>query len=325
MKPRLLFVHGVGGPRNPAAELDLWLRALAEGGRHAGHARRFLDLTRGWAADARFVYYGHLFGRPQEQGQDSGPPDDPENCDEAEAELVRDLFREALAAWLAESTDEQEAAPLRHAQAQLDPEGGAQGAGAVVRQVLDCANTLLSAPGLRTVGTWTSAGLMVGQLRQVTRYLRRAERDRAGTTLDTRVRRCLDQELDPGVPTIVLAHSLGTVVALEALHTHDVEVPLFVTLGSPLGMRAVVGRRVRPQPLRVPEAVGRWLNFWDKDDFIAVRPRLEKTLLPNRQGVLPCSRPVASAGAWVHPAVKYLAQPGVAGPVIEAIERATAP
>ncbi|GGM94174.1 alpha/beta hydrolase [Streptomyces fuscichromogenes] len=325
MKPRLLFVHGVGGPRSPAAELDTWLRALADGGRRAGHARRFLDLTQGWAADARFVYYGHLFGRPQEQGGEPGDPDDPENADATEAELVRELFQEAVAAWLAGSADEQETGPLRHALAQLAPEGGAQGAGAVVRQVLDCANTLLSAPGLRTVGTWASAGLMVGQLRQVIRYLRRAERDDGGSTLDTRVRRCLHQELDSRVPTIVLAHSLGTVVALEALHTHDGEVPLFVTLGSPIGMRAAVGRRIRPQPLRVPEPVGRWLNFWDRDDLIAVRPQLEKSLLPNRRGVLPRSARVDSDGVWVHPAVKYLAQPGVAGPVIEAIERATTP
>ena len=33
MKPRLVFVHGIGGPLDAVAELDVWLRALADGAR----------------------------------------------------------------------------------------------------------------------------------------------------------------------------------------------------------------------------------------------------------------------------------------------------
>ncbi|MFF0061167.1 hypothetical protein ACFYRC_06395 [Streptomyces sp. NPDC005279] len=78
MKPRLVFVHGIGGPRDAAAELDAWLRALADGARSAGHSRRVLDLVQGWAADARFPYYGDLFRSSGAQGARGGPESDEE-------------------------------------------------------------------------------------------------------------------------------------------------------------------------------------------------------------------------------------------------------
>jgi hypothetical protein len=81
---------------------------------------------------------------------------------------------------------------------------------------------------------------------------------------------------------------------------------------------------MRPQPLRVPDGVGSWLNFWDRDDFVTGQPRLERCLAANVSAVLPESRRIDSDGVWVHPAAKYLAQPGVAGPVIEALEAVAA-
>ncbi|WP_405885013.1 alpha/beta hydrolase [Streptomyces sp. NBC_01136] len=315
MKPRLVFVHGIGGPRDPVAELDAWLRALAEGARAAGHSDRVLGLVRGWAADARFAYYGDLFGATtQAQGAAAGVRD--------EGDLVGELLLEALDERLAEPATDEEARLLRRARAQLAPEGTPQGPGAAARQLLTAANTLLSLPGLRTFGGWASAGLMVGQLRQVTRYLRRGEGDEEGLTLDVRIRRRVERHLDPSGPTLVVAHSLGTVVALETLHAHRGRVPLLVTLGSPIGMSTAVRPRIRPQPLRVPGPVERWLNFWDRDDFVAAQSRLERVVGPNDRSVLPVTRRVDSDGLMVHPAAKYLAQPAVAGPVIEAIETA---
>ncbi|GGN48150.1 hypothetical protein GCM10011579_000530 [Streptomyces albiflavescens] len=316
MKPRLVFVHGIGGPRDPVTELDAWLRALAAGARASGHSRRVLDLIQGWAADTRFAYYGDLFGTAQGQGAEP---------EEDEDDLVGELLLEAVEERLAGPTTDDEARVLRRAHAQLTPEGEPQGAGSVARHVLTAANTLLSLPGLRTFGGWASAGLMVGQLRQVARYLRRGEPDEEGLTLDARIRRRVEGTLDPSGPTIVVAHSLGTVVSLETLHAHRARVPLLVTLGSPMGMSAAVRPRMRPQPLQVPDSVERWLNFWDRDDFIAVRPLLEKVVRPGRHSVPPRTGRVDSDGVWVHPAAKYLAKGDVAGPVVEAIETATQP
>jgi pimeloyl-ACP methyl ester carboxylesterase len=88
-------------------------------------------------------------------------------------------------------------------------------------------------------------------------------------------------------PTLVVAHSLGSVVAFETLHEHVCSVPLWVTLGSPLAMRAVVWPKVRPRPPTTPDTVVRWLNFWNRDDVIAARPILESDVLASAVGVLP--------------------------------------
>jgi len=66
---------------------------------------------------------------------------------------------------------------------------------------------------------------MVGQLAQVARYLARSELDGAGTTLDERIRaRVAESFADE--PTVVVAHSLGTVIALELLHQYGSKVDL---------------------------------------------------------------------------------------------------
>ncbi|MEU8764245.1 alpha/beta hydrolase [Streptomyces sp. NPDC048659] len=338
MKPRLVFVHGIGGPRDAAADLEEWLRAAASGARAAGHAERASGLTGGWAADARFAYYGDLFRTPGSQGAGAAGPDR-----DADDELLAELLLDAVDARLAEPAAPLSAAEtraLRHARTQLAPPPGAQGAGAPARRAVNAVTTLLAVPGLRALGGWLGARTTAGMLGQVARYLNRAEPDPTGATLDRRVRARVAACLDPDGPNVVVAHSLGTVVALETLHElaygndgagagdrdrdgagtgGGPRVPLFVTLGSPLGIRTAVQPRVRPRPLATPGSVGRWLNFWDRDDLVAARPHLETFVRPNADTVRPVSHRVDSDGAWVHPAAKYLAQPAVAGPLVEAL------
>jgi hypothetical protein len=74
---------------------------------------------------------------------------------------------------------------------------------------------------------------------------------------------------------VVIAHSLGTVVAYEALHAHpDLRVDLLVTLGSPLALPGAVFDRLHPRPCsgigRRPENVRRWVNISDYGDPIAI-------------------------------------------------------
>ncbi|MER8041238.1 alpha/beta hydrolase [Streptomyces sp. NPDC094032] len=326
MKPRLVFVHGIGGPRDAAADLDEWLRAVAAGARAAGHSARVSGLTGGWAADARFAYYGDLFRSAGSQGSGGAPADDQDDA------VLAELLLEAVDERLADSGAPLSAAEtraLRHARTQLAPPPGAQGAGAPARRVVNAVTTLLAVPGVRALGGWLSARTTAGMLGQVARYLNRAEPDTTGATLDRRIRARVAACLDPEGPNVVVAHSLGTVVALETLHEHGTrpdapntprpDVPLLVTLGSPLGIRTAVQPRVRPHPLATPASVGRWLNFWDRDDLVAARPHLESFVRPNAAAVVPASRRVDSDGAWVHPAAKYLAQPAVAGPLVEAL------
>ncbi|RAY13810.1 hypothetical protein DPM19_19350 [Actinomadura craniellae] len=78
----------------------------------------------------------------------------------------------------------------------------------------------------------------------------------------------------PG-PVTVLAHSLGSVVAYEALWAHpELRVGHLVTLGSPLGMPGAVFERLVPAPRAGrgarPPGVTRWTNLADVGDLVAI-------------------------------------------------------
>jgi len=72
-------------------------------------------------------------------------------------------------------------------------------------------------------------------------------------------------------PTVIVAHSLGSVVAYSLLttDTRKLHVPLLVTVGSPLGVRAI---RDLYRPIRSPDPVGEWFNAYDPRDVVALYP-----------------------------------------------------
>jgi len=74
-------------------------------------------------------------------------------------------------------------------------------------------------------------------------------------------------------PRILIAHSLGSVIAYEALHAHpDCQVEVFLTLGSPLAMPDVVYDRLAEHagPRGRPPGIRRWINIADHGDIIAI-------------------------------------------------------
>lgn len=321
MAPRLVFVHGIGPPRDAESERSAWAAALANGMRAAGHSALAARLTAADGGLCSFAYYADLYAPPEAQGAADS------RVEEEASEVLADLLVEltdALASVHAVSEGPHDRdwlhreRVLAHARAEAGTSGQAQGSLAVLRRALNVATTLMALKPWSGVTRRLTPRLMVSGLAQVSRYLARGERDASGLTLDSRVRDRLHEALG-GAPAVVVAHSLGTVVAWEALHEHRAATPLLVTLGSPLSMRTVVRPRLLPQPPRTPERVERWLNFWDRDDIIAVRPVLERDVLPNSSGVVPHSSRIDSDGVWVHSAEKYLAQPAVAGPVAEAL------
>jgi len=94
-----------------------------------------------------------------------------------------------------------------------------------------------------------------------------------------RVRQAVADTIRRNRPRVVVAHSLGSVVAYETFWAHpDLEADLLVTLGSPLGMRGVVFERLLPAPINGrgerPKGVRRWVNIADKDDIAAIPPSL---------------------------------------------------
>jgi hypothetical protein len=82
--------------------------------------------------------------------------------------------------------------------------------------------------------------------------------------------------IEDSEPTVVVSHSLGTVVAYNILRRAGMErhwnIPLFVTLGSPLGVTKI---RQSIAPIAYPECVGTWFNAFDERDVVSLYP-LEK-------------------------------------------------
>lgn len=309
MTARLVFVHGIGGPRQADVDRERWLSALITGARKAGHEDAARKLRAGTLAEVEFAYYGDLFDKPGAQGVG-----DLELTDN-EAALLIEMLAEIVESRREFAADEHDAALLDRVLAQLEPEGDPQGLPSLLGRAINAASTLLDAGPWRTAGQWTAGKFLVRELAQVARYLERED-----TALDLLIRDSVAGAFGTG-PTVILAHSLGSVVSFEALHIVTGPVPLFVTMGSPLATRAIVWPHIQPRPPVTPAVVERWLNFWDRDDVIVSRRRLEKDIGPNSWGVQPVSARIDSDGAWVHTATKYLAKGDVAGPVMETLVR----
>ncbi|WP_405876731.1 hypothetical protein [Streptomyces sp. NBC_00005] len=119
-------------------------------------------------------------------------------------------------------------------------------------------------------------------LRQLLRHLIPDANGYFFTSARDRIRDRLRTVLDAvNGPVAVVSHSLGTVVAYEVLSEADFahkEVPLFVTLGSPLGYTEI--QDVITRPLRIPAPVRLWTNFADPLDVVT----LDTTLADDFRG-----------------------------------------
>lgn len=88
-----------------------------------------------------------------------------------------------------------------------------------------------------------------------------------------------------GTPAVVIAHSLGTIVTydvLSELGSDAPEIPLLLTLGSPLGLPNVLERLVggMPPPPGITPTVQRWENIADPFDPVALVQRLSPLFDP---------------------------------------------
>jgi hypothetical protein len=253
----IVAVHGVGHFLSavPPEEIvtarsAVWAKDLAAG---LGTTAEHLPVT--------YSYYAHHLhrSRPVAQGAD--------DLDDLDA-LVREHpdLAEGITHW-AESLDDS-------LDLKLPPPATAQGRLAVpLRQLVARISESLSLDGRLT------HAFIATFFRDVTRYLgdengstRAAAREEvAGTIASTGAR-------------VVIAHSLGSVVAYEALHAHpELEVDLLLTLGSPLALRHGVFDRLSPAPVdgtgQRPPGVRRWVNLSDHGDIVAI-PRPFKQRFP---------------------------------------------
>jgi len=82
--------------------------------------------------------------------------------------------------------------------------------------------------------------------------------------------------ITPGVETVVVGHSLGTVISYNILrqqgHARGWKIPLYMTLGSPLAVTEIRKSLKKLSTTRCPECVSKWFNAMDERDVVALYP-----------------------------------------------------
>ncbi|MFI0960635.1 hypothetical protein ACH4S8_04315 [Streptomyces sp. NPDC021080] len=273
---RVVGVHGVG--KQTLGEETLrrqWLPALNDGLTHAGSADRLAT------ADMEVGFYGDLF-RPEGEFLAVGDPP------YTSADVAEGLERDLLLAWW-------------QAAAESDPGVVSPGADTLVSTPQSAQAALRALSGSRFFAG-VALRAMVFDLKQVSRYL---------TDPGLRARalgRVADRIGDD--TRVVIAHSLGSVVAYETLCARPGHrVRALVTIGSPLGIENLILPRLQPAPLVLggrPQGVWPggdglvWTNLADAGDVVA----LVKDLRPAFGDRVRCA--VIHNGARAHEATAYL-------------------
>jgi hypothetical protein len=260
----IVLVHGIAQEQYSADQLESeWLPALAGGVRNAGYPeiadRIWRDQAGRGAIEARMAFYGHLFLRPGEQGIGAVALS-PEQS--AIAEGLAEAWLERAAS-RASRQAERQTAEAELAFIRPQPGREPQGLGAAAR------SGIRSAARLRwfaVVGMAFAERFVSRALAQVTRYL-------TDDAVRAAAQKALLDLIGPDTE-VVISHSLGTVVAYEAVHRLERPLPLFITVGSPLGLDTIIYPRLHPQPPTFPPQVRHWVNVADTDDFIAAEPDL---------------------------------------------------
>ncbi|WP_017585012.1 hypothetical protein [Nocardiopsis ganjiahuensis] len=264
---RIVCVHGIAQQVKGAHTLLAdWYPALADG---AALAEVEIDRD-----DVAMAFYGDLF-RPKGHRMIGLPEYDSSDVAEGlEQDLLRALWEEAARSEPAVPGPND---PVRF------------GAPTWVQRAL---RSLSQHPYMAGVAD----RVMVADLKQVRAYLTEPE---VRETARGRV-----QELVGPDTRLVVAHSLGSVVAYEALCARfgDFQVDL-LTLGSPLGISGLIFDRLVPAPEQGqgvrPAAVREWTNVADRRDVVALVKELEPLFGRVRD------RPVHN-GAKAHDASPYL-------------------
>lgn len=301
---KVVLVHGIAQSRKSADTLENdWVPDLAGGVRNAGHhqiADRLVHFRQPGGISVRMAFYGDLFRQPGAQGDAPGPAN--QDATEIEEQLAAAWIK-AAAERAADSNDRRLA---QQTMDQLANQVGAQGAGALKRRLVE---RLARISWFAPTGFALAQSFVRRDLREVSLYLTNP------TIRLAAQQRVLDQ-IDH-TTQLVIAHSLGTVVAFEALHRTNHPVAL-ITFGSPLALRTIIYERLQPQPPTVPPTVTRWSDFADRDDLIAVHTNLRPDFPGTTANVSPTQ--TVNNGAKAHDASPYLTEVHLGQTVAETLQ-----
>ncbi|MGH3188761.1 MAG: hypothetical protein ACRDOL_16130 [Streptosporangiaceae bacterium] len=268
---RIVCVHGVGSQlRGEQSLLTDWYPALCDGLARAKTA----SVTRDEVAMA---FYGDLF-RPSGEWLAAGDPT--YTAADVESGWEQDLLYDW---WQAAAANDDRVAPPDADTLARAP----QSVQAALRQL--ARSRFFAGIALRS---------LIFDLKQTRLYLH-------DSTLRVAAQARVAEQIDINT-RVVVAHSLGTVVAYEAMCAHPTHrIQAFITLGSPLGVPNLVFDRLIPVPVRGQgkwpgDAELKWTNLADVGDVVA----LEKDLRPRfGEGV---RNAIVNNGAHAHDATSYL-------------------
>jgi hypothetical protein len=236
---QIVAVHGIGQQLKGRNTLQAtWLPAMQDGLELAGEPA---------VREQEFLcaFYGDLFRPPGRKGVGETPY--------TAADIELGFEQEFLEAWwrTAAATDPEVRGPDERTKLRTP-------------QVAQRALNALS-------GSRFFAGLaeraLIGFIKQVHRYFAEPE-------LRAAVIKRVTEIIHPDT-RVVIGHSLGSVVAYEALCARsDRPVRALITLGSPLGIRNLIFEQLHPAPTggrgAWPVGVQQWTNIADRSDVVAL-------------------------------------------------------
>lgn len=253
---RLLFIHGIDQQdTDEKTLLDRWKAILFAS---VANSKEFLS------ADIAMAYYGatldqYTTGR-NPSAQLMGPLADVDSNSDELKFLASGMSE--IAGWLALSNQQIEDG-ARAAEGDHNAVVGVPMSTSFARRAVGIARVL------EDISPWRG-GLALRVIKQAYAYL---EKPNVGAVIDALV------QLRIGTGKVVIvSHSLGTIIAFKLLRKLaaegvNVEVPLLVTLGSPLALKVI--KASLGVPREVPVLVKRWVNVYDPGDPVTLGKPLD--------------------------------------------------
>lgn len=285
---RLVLIHGINQQhKDPDALRNEWIADLERGLGQPG-ALADVPVAMPFYGDALFQAANSPSAGAIAQG--SSPDDD-----------------RILAQFLAEGLDEQAAAmgiSRFEITTEQERDTAEVGVGIAVDQGFPISRRINALVSLIERLSPFRGDLVVRLLDQAHAYLKKPQ---ATLAVDALVRPALEAG-----PMVLVTHSLGTVVSFKLLRLlaasgNPVQVPLYVTLGSPLTLSTV--QRALGPSFATPAGISRWINARDPDDFISLNRSLGAPLFSaSIENIADFENP----GADAHAIPGYLSHPPVA-------------
>jgi hypothetical protein len=301
----ITFVHGIMNQPSPARLLKEWKRDLADGGDGVDLDVYGVTSSMVYWADVMYAAATDAGGGSQEsieyEGIESGALTDVDESYIAEATGdEKDFIDSMIDNYDLDHPDEPPGAPA--------PEPGP-----VAEAKVAAAATLEAVP----LPWFVKRPLMRLLLRDVHHYLFNSSHSpRAGSSYKVRdeVRKRFVKDLGAvdGGPHVVVAHSLGSVIAYDCLkRVADTKtVDLLITIGTPLGMSEIQDK-MKPEWSKddgYPGELPRWVNVVDRLDPVCVADPIIANDYMRKKASVVIDEVVANGGVMRHPSGKYFRQ-----------------